>query len=179
MFFNKSFFNKSLNIITGYHAGNGFGGEKDDDNSGAVLITASLYPMLNCDNSLKTLSLNVAINAQTKDTVRSTYHALLGYKYTDVFTGSLEYLGAYGGTSSLNMKALGAFLSYTVYNPYAVFVRFDYSNDAGFEENYILSGVSTKMFNDTFGLALTYALSDPCGAPATAKVFALNSVYSF
>lgn len=179
IYFNKSFMNNALRLYLGYHSGEGFLGRKDVDNAGAGVFTASFYPMFNSDSSLKDLSVNISINANTDTDMQNTYNALIGYKYYKTLSASIEYFGAFGATSADKIKAISAFVNYTFFNPYSILLRFDYTDDNGAEENYFLSGLATKMFDDALGVALTFALTDPCGAPATAKVLALNTVYYF
>ncbi len=193
IYFNRTFLDKTISLFLGYHSGEGHGGTKDIDNAGALVLTATFFPMLNSDRSLKDLSLNIRYNANTKetnstynyynaktnDTLKNSFNVLLGYKYYKTLSASIEYFGTHGSTSADKTKAMSAFINYTFFDPYSILFRYDYTDKNGLEENYFLSGISTKVFKDALGVALTYALTDPCGAPASAKVLALNTVYYF
>jgi len=175
VYFSKNFFNSK--VYLGYHTGEGFSGSKDEDNISAFSITGSF--LLFNNDKLNDVSINISINQQTKDIEQSFFNILFGYKYLDTISFSIEYFGAYGQTSQDMIKAFSSFVDLKIRKNLNFFLRHDYTDLSSSIENYYLSGLSTKFFNDTLSFAVSFNIIKPLNKNILTKQLAFNTAYFF
>lgn len=155
----KSFFDSALNVSFAYVSGlNYFAAPETVNNAGGARLVATFLPFKNFGEGLKELSLTFNLKTIFRNTARSNYNFLLGYKYAG-FAASLEYLKTYSSVRFTDIQAMSFGASYDVWGPLQAIARWDYSDDksaaAQFDHLFLL-GMNTKWYEGKLQAALTY-----------------------
>lgn len=155
----KSFLDDAINLSLGYVAGfNYFAAPELVTNAGGAHLVATFFPFKNFGEGLKELSLTFNLKSIFRNTARSNYNFLLGYKY-DKFATSLEYLKTYSSVRATDIQALSFGASYDVWGPIQALARWDYSDDKSALNQFdhlFLVGMNTKWFDSKLQAAITY-----------------------
>jgi len=155
----KSFFDNAINVSLGYVSGlNYFATPEKVVNAGGAHLVASFFPFKKFGEGLKELSLTFNLKSIFRNTARSNYNFLLGYKY-DRFATSLEYLKTYSSVRLTDIQALSFGASYDICTRLQGLARWDYSDDKStlnqFDHLFLL-GLNTKWFDSKLQAAVTY-----------------------
>jgi len=182
---NRSFMDDALKVYLGYIAGVGFLNSEffsstlnDNVNAGVTRMMVSFFPWKNTDSMLKELSITFNIRATARVNARSSYNFLAGYKYAGLSV-SAEYLGAYSTDASKKMQVGSFGANYDLYGPFQPLFRYDYSDQNGSVENYILGGINTKWYEGKYQAAITFGVKDTPHADASMKRILISTQASF
>jgi hypothetical protein len=152
----KAFLEDAVNVSLGYVSS--ISTNNDNINAGGAHLVATFFPFKKFGEGLKELSLTFNLKTIFRNTARSNYNFLVGYKYAG-FATSLEYLKTYSSVKANDLQALSFGASYDICNMLQAIARWDYSDDKSAKNQFdhlFLVGVNTKWFDSKLQTALTY-----------------------
>jgi len=151
-----SFLDDAINVSLGYLSG--ISTNNDNINAGGAHLVAAFFPFKKFGEGLKELSMTFNLKTIFRNTARSNYNLLVGYKYAG-FATSLEYLKTYSSARANDIQATSFGASYDICTMLQALARWDYSDNkaaANQFDHLFLIGMNTKWFDSKLQAALTY-----------------------